>query len=82
MKNSMLVNEFDTYVREHPEVTKNIPNDALVVMMHEDDHAFSNWSKKKALEIGEKNQPIVYVKIKKMRPIKSRIEEFAIEKYA
>ncbi len=82
MKNSMLVNEFDNYVREHPEVIKNIPNDALVVMIHEDDFAFSNWNKKNAMKTVERNQPIVYVKIKKMRPVTSRIEELAIEKRA
>ena len=79
IKNSMLVNEFDSYIREHPEVAQNIPDNALVVMLLDEDKEFSDWNRKNAQRMAEKNQPIIFVNIKKLRPIRSRIEELAIE---
>ena len=42
IKNSMLVNEFDSYIREHPELAQNIPDKALVVLLLEEDDEFAN----------------------------------------
>ena len=79
IKNSMLVNEFDSYVREHPELAQNLPDNAMVVMLLEDDKEFSQWNRRNAKKMAEKNQSILFVNIKKLKPIRSRIEELAIE---
>jgi hypothetical protein len=79
IKNSMLVKEFDKYIGEHPEFADNIQENALVAMLLEGDDEFSQWSRHQALNMAEKNQPIQYVKIKKLRPIQSRIEDLALE---
>jgi hypothetical protein len=78
-KNSALVKEFDRYVLEHPEFAENIPNSALVVMQVDGDEEFNQWNRGLAEKQAEESQPIVYVKIKRMRPIQSRIEELELE---
>jgi hypothetical protein len=74
-KNAELVYEFDQYVIEHPKFADNIPNGAIVAMQIEGDNEFNAWSKRLAESQAEKGQPIVYVKIKKLMPVHSRIED-------
>ena len=77
-KNAELVTEFDRYVREHPDFTERIPDNALVAMLVERDEEFNRWSQEGAKRQAEKGQPIVYVKIKRIQPIRSRIEEMEL----
>jgi hypothetical protein len=77
-KNAELVTEFDRYVREHPEFAERIPNDALVAMLVEGDEEFNRWSRESAKQQAEKGQPVVYVKIKRIQPVRSRIEEMEL----
>jgi hypothetical protein len=74
-RNAELVTEFDRYVREHPEFAERIPGNALVALLVEGDEEFNRWSQEGAKRQAEKGQPIVYVKIKKIQPIRSRIQE-------
>jgi len=78
-KNSALVREFDRYVLEHPEFADNIPNNAFVAMQLEGDNDFNQWSQRLAKKQSENNQTILFVRIKKMRPVQSRIEELELE---
>ena len=78
-KNSMIVKEFDRYILEHPEFAEKIPNNALVVMQIERDEEFNQWAKETALKATEKDQPIVYVTITELKPIRSRIEKLKLE---
>lgn len=50
-----------------------------MIMQLEGDEEFNNWSFTLGKAHAEKNQPIVCVKIKKTRPIRSRIEEVEVE---
>jgi Family of unknown function (DUF5647) len=77
-KNAELVTEFDRYVQEHPDFAKRIPYNALVAMLVEGDQEFNRWSQEGAQRQAEKEQPIVYVKIKRIEPIRSRIEEIEV----
>lgn len=77
-KNGELVTEFDRYVREHPDFAERIPDNALVAMLVEGDEEFNRWSQEGAKRQAEKGQPIVYVKIKRIRPLRSRIEEMEL----
>ena len=63
-KNAELVTEFDRYVREHPDFAERIPDNALVAMLVEGDEEFNRWSQEGAKRQAEKEQPIVYVKIR------------------
>ena len=77
-KNAELVTEFDRYVREHPEFADRIPNNALVAMLVEGDQEFNRWSQEGAKRQAEKEQRIVYVTIKRIQPIRSRIQEIEL----
>ena len=66
-KNAELVTEFDRYVREHPDFAEQIPDNALVAMLVEGDHEFNRWSEEGARRQAEEQQPIVYVKIKRIQ---------------
>ena len=81
-KNAELVTEFDRYVREHPDFAERIPNNALVAMLVEGDEEFNQWSQEGAKRQSKKGQPIVYVKIKRIQPIRSRIQEIEISAYS
>ncbi|MBL7208364.1 MAG: hypothetical protein ISS67_07600 [Desulfobacterales bacterium] len=78
-KNSILIKEFDRYVLEHPAFANKIPDNALVVMHLEGDEEFNNWAKETAQSVAEKDNPIVYVTITELKPVRSRIEKLKIE---
>lgn len=82
MKNTDLIKEFNRYIREHPEFADNIPNNAIVIMQLEGDKEFNKWSLDLAKKHGEKDLPQVFVRIKKIRPIRSRIEQLELEHQA
>jgi uncharacterized protein DUF5647 len=75
-KNLVLGKEFDLYVLEHPEFAEEIPEDAIVVLMPDDDPELAGINLKMAEEAREPQQPMFLVRIKKMKPITSRIAEF------
>jgi hypothetical protein len=77
-KNAELLTEFDRYVMEHPQVANALPNGALVAMEVEDDHDFNQWSQQMARAQAELGQEIVFIRIKKLHPVQSRIDELAI----
>ncbi len=77
-KNAELVTEFDRYVREHPEFAERIQDNALAAMLIEGDEEFNRWSHDGAKRQAGEGQPIVYVKIKRIQPIRSRLEEMEL----
>ncbi len=79
-KNTDLIREFNRYVREHPDFSDSIPNNAIVIMQLDGDEEFNKWSLKSARNYSRDGQPIVCVRIKKIKPIRSRIEELEIER--
>ena len=78
-QNTLLVKEFDKYILEHPEFSDKIPNNALVVMHIEGDEEFNKWAKETAQNVAEKDNPIVYVTITELKPVRSRIEKLKLE---
>jgi len=78
-KNTELIKEFNAYIREHPEFANNIPDNSIVIMQLEGDEEFNKWSLNLAKKYTEKEQPVIFVKIKKIRPISSRIEDLELQ---
>lgn len=74
-KHAILVTEFDRYVVEHPEFAANIPANAQVVLQVEHDEEYNQWSKNLAESQREKGQNVVLVKIKAIKPARSRLVE-------
>lgn len=81
-KNAELVKEFNRYVREHPKFADDIPKNAVVVMQLERDSKFNQWSRKLAQGHAQGGQPIVYVRIQKLKPLRSRIEKLKLKRVA
>lgn len=77
-RNSLLGLEFDRYMREHPEFSERIPDDAQVVLLLEGDEEFNRWSTRIGKEQAESGQPVVYITIKKLGPAHSRIEDLEL----
>ncbi len=78
-RNTELIKEFNRYVRENPEFTNNIPDKAIVIMQLEGDEEFNKWSLELAKNHVEKGHSLVFIRIKKIKPIRSRIEELEVE---
>ena len=48
--------------------------------MHiEGDDEFNNWARETAQNVAEKDNPIVYVIITELKPVRSRIEKIKLE---
>ena len=77
-RNSLLGMEFDRYLREHPEFTDKIPNNAQIILLLEGDEEFNRWSARLGKEQAAQDQPLLYVTIKKLAPAHSRIEELSL----
>lgn len=72
-KHAILVTEFDRYVIEHPEFAAEIPPNAQVVLQVEGDDEYNGWSRHLAEKQREEGQPVIYVKVKGLKPAKSRL---------
>jgi hypothetical protein len=80
VKHSMLIREFNKYVREHPRFEAKIPSNARIILQLEGDEEFNAWSERVGRSHLEPNQPVLYVVIKKLRPDRSRIQELDLVK--
>lgn len=72
-KHAILMTEFDRYVMEHPNFAAKIPRNAQVVLQVESDEEYNAWSRKLAERQREPKQPVVYVRIKGLKPARSRL---------
>ena len=81
-KNTMLVREFDRYILEHPGFAEKIPDNALVVMQIVGDEEFNEWARRTGQSVAEKDNPIVYITVTELKPVRSRIEKLKLEMVA
>ena len=72
-KHAILVTEFDRYVVEHPEFAVKIPRNAQVVLQVEGEEEYNAWSRQIAARQRERDQSVVFVKVKGLKPVKSRL---------
>ena len=72
-RHAILVTEFDRYVIEHPEFAIMIPQNAQIVLQVEGDEEYNKWSRELAEKQREPGQKVVYVKVKGLKPAKSRL---------
>lgn len=80
--NAELVKEFNRYVRDHPEFAERIPDDATVIMRLEGDEAFNAWARWLAEARRAEGERVAFVRIRKLAPVHSRIEELDLEPVA
>ncbi len=72
-KHAILVTEFDRYVIENPEFAEIIPQNAQIVLQVEGDEEYNSWSKQLADRQREPGQSVVYIKVRGLKPAKSRL---------
>jgi hypothetical protein len=81
--NAELGAEFDRYVAEHPAwAQKHIPPGAKVALQVEGNAAFNTWSRQLAKRTRGADQPVVFVRIEKLAPVRSRIIKASVLKAA
>ena len=78
-KNLVLGVEFDKYLVEHPEVLDKIPNKSTVVLLPEYDRELHQANLKLAKRSIANGEKVIFVRIKKLAPLKSRIIRPRIE---
>lgn len=78
-KNLVLGIEFDKYVIEHPEILERIPGRSTVVLLPEYDQELYEVNLKLAQKRIANGEKVVFVRIKKLAPLKSRIIRPRIE---
>ena len=79
-KNLELATEFSKYVLSHPEIEKEIPENAQVVFLIEEDSDLTTWNREAAKKQMAQGQPVVFVRTKGLRPEISRLIEPRLEK--
>ena len=72
-KHAILVTEFDRYVVEHPEFAVKIPRNAQIVLQVEGEEEYNAWSRQIAARQRERDQSVLFVKVKGLKPAKSRL---------
>lgn len=81
--NADLGAEFDRYVAEHPAwAQKHIPRGAKIALQMEGNAAFNSWSRQLAKRTRSENQSVVFVRIEKLAPVRSRIIKATVLKAA
>jgi hypothetical protein len=71
------ISELEKYVLEHPEVSEQIPRNAVVFMKVAGSEKFGRWSERQA-QAG-KGMLLISVTLKKLGPVHSRIEGLSLE---
>ena len=79
VKNLKLSTEFDLYLLEHPELAEQIPENALIVLLPEEDPELCEKNLELAKTRREPGQPIVYVRVEKLAPPRSRLVNPRVE---
>ena len=81
-----LLGEFDRYVLENPGFAARIPYGATIILQLEGNDAYNRWSRSIAernrAKDKDENRPILYVRVKGLRPPKSRLIRPVIAKSA
>jgi len=78
-KQALLATEFDRYVMEHPDFAARIPSGAQILIELEGDESFNAWARSLAEKQREKGRPLIRVKVRRLMPIHSRLEDPVIE---
>lgn len=78
-RNLLIGAEFDKFIIEHPEVLDQIPDGAQLVFLPEYDTELCTENLKLSKSLAGKGKPIIFIKLKKLSPQKSRIRKVTIE---
>jgi len=80
-KNHLLGVEFDRYLLEHPDILEQIPENAEIYFLPEDDLELSQENLKVVESQKSKGGKIVLVKIGRISPPRSRLQDVRLESF-
>ena len=72
-QHTLLIQEFNQYLFDHPEFLKRVPQGAVIVLQLEGDEEYNRWSRRAAHKTQEEGQPLAFVEIRKLAPTRSRL---------
>ena len=79
-RNIELSAEFSRYLFDHPDLEEIVPPDSEIVFLPEFDNDLKSFNLKLGKKLQKSGTPVVYIKIKKLRPkILSRIEGVSVK---
>lgn len=78
-KNHVLGVEFDRYLLEHPEVLERIPEEAEIFFLPEEDPELSQENLKIAEKRKEQGKAVLLVRIGRLSPPRSRLQDVRLE---
>ena len=78
-KNHIIGVEFDRYLLEHPEVLEEIPENAEIYFLPEDDPELSQENLKIAESQKAEGKKVLLVKIGRLSPPRSRLQDVRLE---
>jgi hypothetical protein len=78
-KNLKLSTEFDLYLLEHPDVAEGVPENALIILLPEEDPELCQKNLEIVKARQEPGQPIVYIRVEKLAPPRSRLVNPRVE---
>ena len=81
-KNHLLGVEFDRYLLEHPEALEQIPDGADIYFLPHEDPDLMQENLKMAEVQKKENRRIVLVRIGKISPLRSRLQDVRLESMA
>lgn len=73
IKNNILQTEFSRYLLEHPRMAQDIPNNAEVVILPENDPELAKANQRLVKAQHEHDRPIVFIHVKNVKPQRSRL---------
>ena len=78
-KNHLLGIEFDRYLLEHPEVLEQMPENAEIYFLPEDDPDLSQENLRIAEAEKTEGRRVILVKIERLSPPRSRLQNVRLE---
>lgn len=82
VKNHILGIEFDRYLLDNPEIIDQIPDNAEVFFLPEDDPGLSRENQRLAELHRAEGRAVVLVKIGRLGPVRSRLENVRLESFS
>ena len=79
-KNLLYSTEFSKYLLEHPELERELPEGVQIFFLVESDPELSRKNLELAQKQKKEGQPILFVRVKGLRPEASRLIEPRLEK--
>ena len=80
-----LAQEFTRYLVEHPEFAEQIPADAQVVLLDQQDPEYSQQALESAARAKNTddvpNRPVLYIEVTEMAPIRSRLQHLQVSEH-